>query len=74
MIAFPKNAPYGTVPDDTVWNLGFFAGPATSVFSALGIGLLCLYRIDAARHAAMVRELEARGSPPPVRSGVAQSG
>ena len=26
-IAFPRNAPYGTVPDDIVWNPGFFAGP-----------------------------------------------
>ena len=60
LIAFPENAPYGAVPDDVVWNLGFFVGPATSVFSAAGIGLFLLYRLDKARHAEIARTLEAR--------------
>ena len=60
LIAFPKNAPYGSVLDDVIWNLGLFVGPATSIFSVLGIGLFLLYRIDKTRHAEIVQELEAR--------------
>ena len=60
LIAFPENAPYGSVPDEVVWNLGLFVGPATSIFSAAGIALFLLYRLDQARHAEMTRELQAR--------------
>ena len=62
LIAFPKNAPYGSVPDDVIWNLGLFVGPATSIFSVAGISLFMFYRLDKARHAEIVRVLEARRS------------
>lgn len=62
LIAFPKNAPYGAVPDDVIWNLGLFVGPATSIFSAAGIGLFLFYRLDKARHAEIARSLEERQS------------
>ena len=59
LIAFPKNAPYGAVPDDVIWNLGLFVGPATSIFSAAGIGLF--RSIDwIARHAEIAPSLEER--------------
>lgn len=60
LIQFPKNAPYGAVPDDVIWNLGLFVGPATSVFSAAGIGLFLFYRLDKSRHAEILQALEVR--------------
>ena len=60
LIAFPEDALYGSVPDEVIWNLGFFVGPATSVFSAAGIALFLLYRLDRARHATIKRALQAR--------------
>ncbi len=60
LIAFPKNAPYGSVPDEVVWNLGFFVGPATTVFSAAGIGLFVFYRLDKSKHTTIMQTLEAR--------------
>ncbi|MDE0694178.1 MAG: MFS transporter [Gammaproteobacteria bacterium] len=63
LIAFPENAPYGSVPDEVIWNLGFFVGPATSFFSAAGVALFLLYRLDKARHATIARELRARQAP-----------
>jgi GPH family glycoside/pentoside/hexuronide:cation symporter len=59
-IAFPENATLGSVPDDVVWNLGFFVGPATSIFSLMGIMLFIFYRMDKTRHAEIVQELAAR--------------
>ena len=60
LIAFPRNAPLGSVPDDVIWNLGLFVGPATTVFSAAGIALFLFYRLDKARHAAITKALQAR--------------
>lgn len=60
LIAFPKNAPFGAVPDEVIWNLGLFVGPATSIFSAAGVVLFLFYRLDKARHAEIVRALQAR--------------
>lgn len=59
-IAFPRGAAMGTVAEDTVWQLGFIAGPATSVFTFFGMILYIGYRIDRKRHAEIMRELEAR--------------
>lgn len=60
VIAFPRGAAMGTVPTDTVWMLGFIQGPATSVFTLLGLGLYLGYRLDRARHAEIVAALEQR--------------
>lgn len=69
-IAFPQNAVQGSVPVDVIWNLGFFVGPATSIFSAGGVALFSMYRIDRARHAEIVRQLVARKEPAADRSTV----
>lgn len=61
LVAFPESADYGTVPADVIWNLGFFVGPATSVFTLAAVCLFLLYRIDKARHARIVAALGARG-------------
>lgn len=50
VIAFPRGALMGTVDSDTVWLLGFIAGPATSVFTILGVLMYAGYRIDRHRH------------------------
>ena len=50
LIAFPRGAKMGTVSDDIVWQLGFIAGPATSVFSTIGVLCYLFYRIDRKRH------------------------
>jgi Na+/melibiose symporter-like transporter len=57
-IEFPRGAIMGTVPVDTVWNLGFIAGPATSVFTFFGMALYMRYKIDRARHQEITRQLE----------------
>jgi Na+/melibiose symporter-like transporter len=59
-IAFPRGAIMGTVAEETVWNLGFVAGPATSVFTFGGMVLYMGYRIDRARHAEIAKALGAR--------------
>ena len=60
LIAFPRGAPAGTVAPDTVWNLGFVQGPATSFFSFCGLLLYMGYRLNRERHAEIVAELERR--------------
>ncbi len=59
-IAFPRRAAAGTVADDTLWTLGFIQGPATSVFTLLGLFLYLGYRLDRARHAEIMAELAQR--------------
>ena len=59
-IEFPKGAMLGTVPADIVWNLGFVAGPATSVFTFFGMALYMGYKIDRARHKEITDELAIR--------------
>jgi glycoside/pentoside/hexuronide:cation symporter, GPH family len=59
-IAFPRGAAAGTVPADTVWSLGFIQGPATSVFTMLGLLLYLGYKLDRRRHAEIMVELDRR--------------
>ena len=59
-IEFPKGAMLGTVPADIVWNLGFVAGPATSVFTFFGMALYMGYKIDRVRHKEITDELAIR--------------
>lgn len=56
-IEFPKMAAQGSIDSQIIWELGFFVGPATSIFSAVGIGMFLFYRIDRARHAEIVEAL-----------------
>ena len=60
IVAFPKNAVYGTVPDDIIWNLGLFVGPGTSIFTLLAMCLFFFYRIDRAAHRRIAQALEER--------------
>ncbi|XOV87706.1 MAG: MFS transporter [Pseudomonadota bacterium] len=60
LIAFPRGASMGSVPADTVWQLGFIAGPATSVFTFFGMLLYMGYRIDRTRHSEILTELQIR--------------
>ena len=59
-IAFPNGAVQGSVPAEVLWDLGLFVGPAPSIFSAAGALFFLLYRIDRARHAEIMHELDAR--------------
>ena len=59
-IAFPRGAKMGAVPEETVWQLGFIAGPATSVITALGLLLYLGYKIDRGRHASITAQLAQR--------------
>ncbi len=61
-IEFPEKAVRGEVHADTVWNLGFVAGPATSTFSLLALLFYLRYRINRRRHAEVVAELRERAS------------
>lgn len=59
-IQFPRGALMGSVPDDIVWQLGFIAGPATSVFTFFGMAFYLRYRIDRKRHEEILKALAAR--------------
>ncbi len=59
-IAFPRGAAAGSVPDDIIWSLGFVQGPATSVFTLIGLLLYMGYKLDRTRHAEIMAELERR--------------
>ena len=59
-IQFPRGATMGTVDEDIVWQLGFIAGPATSVFTFCGMLLYLGYKISRARHAEIQAELDRR--------------
>ena len=59
-IQFPRGAKMGEVESDIVWQLGLIAGPATSVFSMIGVLCYLFYRIDRKRHAAITAALGER--------------
>ena len=48
--------------DDIVWNVGFIAGPATSIFTLSALGFYFFYRIDRNRHEEIPAELAKRKS------------
>jgi Na+/melibiose symporter-like transporter len=60
LISFPSGATAGSVANEVVWWLGFLEGPASSVFSFMGIVFYLRYRIDRKRHAEIVRLIAAR--------------
>ena len=60
VIAFPRGAIAGTVPEDTLWWLGFMEGPATSVLSFFGVLLYLRYGINRVRHAEIRAAIAAR--------------
>jgi Na+/melibiose symporter-like transporter len=45
LIRFPESAELGSVPEDTIWFLGFFHGPGSSIFILITIYLYSRYRI-----------------------------
>ncbi len=59
-IDFPENATRGEIPAETLWDLGFVVGPATSIFSLLAILFYLRYRINYRRHGEIMAELERR--------------
>ncbi len=59
-IQFPRGAASGSVDPDIVWNLGFIAGPATSVFTLFGLLFYLGYRISRVRHQEIQAELAMR--------------
>lgn len=56
-IQFPRGAAAGTVAPEVVWNLGFIAGPATSVFTLVGLIFYLGYQISRVRHREIQSEL-----------------
>jgi len=50
----------GEVEPDIVWQLGLIAGPATSVFSTIGVLCYLFYRIDRKRYAGITAALAER--------------
>jgi Na+/melibiose symporter-like transporter len=59
-IQFPRGARLGEVSADITWQLGFIAGPATSVITLAGMALYLGYRIDRKRHETIVQLLATR--------------
>lgn len=58
LIAFPAGAKTGSVDAEVIWWLGFCEGPATSVFTIIGVSFYMRYRIDRQRHRDIIAELE----------------
>jgi glycoside/pentoside/hexuronide:cation symporter, GPH family len=72
LIAFPRGAKMGSVDADIIWQLGFIAGPATSIFSFFGMYLYMGYKIDRQRHAEITQALVAQSlarAPGPSQQG-----
>lgn len=72
LIAFPRGAKMGSVDADIIWQLGFIAGPATSIFSFFGMYLYMGYKIDRQRHAEITQALVAQSlarAPAPSQQG-----
>lgn len=60
LIDFPTGAVRGGVLPETVWNLGFVAGPATSVFSLLALVFYDRYNVNFQRHQEITTALARR--------------
>ena len=60
VIAFPKSAAPGTVPDDKLFLLGLAVGPCVFVLFLLSLVFLRRYRITRARHAEILDEIARR--------------
>ena len=63
LIAFPRGAAPGTVPAETVWELGFIYGPMLMVFYLLALASIGFYRITRTGHDARVSVLRSGGAP-----------
>ena len=63
LIAFPRGAVAGSVDAGIVWTLGLLQGPATSIFTLIGLFLYLGYKLDRARHAEIMAELDRRRVP-----------
>ena len=68
LIAFPAKATLDSVGPETVRALAILYGPGIALLAAIGVVFLARYRIDHARHRAILRELALRR-----RSGPPQS-
>jgi GPH family glycoside/pentoside/hexuronide:cation symporter len=60
LIAFPRGAHAGTVPEDVLWNLGLFQAPLPSIFVFIGVIFYGGYRLDRHRHAEIAAALALR--------------
>ena len=65
-IEFPEAATRGSLSEDMIWNVGFIAGPATSIFTLGALGFYFFYRIDRKRHEEILAELAKRKSQDPL--------
>jgi len=62
LIAFPRGARAGTVPEDIVWWLGLVEGPIVYTASMIGVLFYLRYEIDERRHAEIRAGLEQRAA------------
>jgi Na+/melibiose symporter-like transporter len=63
LIDFPDQAMPEDVSADAVFSLGVLYGPGIMLFAVVALVFLSRYRIDRARHAEIVQELERRRGP-----------
>ena len=59
-IGFPQHAPAGSVAADVLWYMGLITGPLASLFVTIGVLMYMGYRLDRARHAEILQQLQAR--------------
>ncbi len=62
LIAFPKGARAGTVPDETIWWLGLVEGPIVYAVSLSGVLFYLRYKITSTRHAEIRAKLAERNA------------
>jgi len=60
VIHFPVGAQPGTVPEETVFQLGLIEGPIAVIPGLIAIGFYLRYNLTRARHAEIQAELEKR--------------
>ena len=63
LIAFPRGAAPGSVPVETVWDLGFIYGPVLMLFYLLALGSIGFYRITRDGHNERVSVLRSGATP-----------
>jgi Na+/melibiose symporter-like transporter len=63
VIAFPKGAKPGQIPEEVLFKLGIVDGPLAAIPGLIAIFFYARYRINKQRHAEIQRELAARRKP-----------
>ena len=62
LVSFPKGAEIGEVPEESLFQLGLFYGPALLLLGLVSASLIARYRVDRAGHQQAVVSLGIDGA------------